>query len=748
MRTQGVLVAHRDPITGVKDVWELDLSLSLQENIASRYPDGLDHEMVTLSINGEIKNPLECRELLRKATSFDRVDLVFRQQGFDPISIAIIAAVAIAASLAVVLLTPKPEIPNGVGSRKDSPNNSLSAQTNIARPYQAIPDIYGRVRAYPDLIQASVEEYIGQVKYITEWMCLGIGSYTVENQRFADTPLANISGSSSTVYQPNATIPQIVEYFPSPEVDGQELLGTNEADHDWIGPFFSDAIVDDIWVNLVLPRGVFGPIDYRFEFYPIDSDGNQVYPYIGFFNGSFSGSNFSEYYQTIKLNASNLFGNIRQRFAIRVRRTNAQKNDSQQPDQLKVEKVAFIRYQKNVNFGNVTIYKVTTKATIQATGLRERKFNVDATRKVISKDSYTLQASRSFADAVLHSYEIVAGQDRSKLDVDGLYAISDSLSDTRLGRFDFSFDDVDISLGQRLQTICNAARVSVYKDGGIWRFTREESRPFPVAQFDRRTLASGDYQLQSRSALPSSFNGVELEYVDPVKNKKSFIKLKITGSGIETGISSRPYKIQLAGCRDPFQAMNRAHLEARRIIYQRDTVKDTVLGDPTMASFGDMVRWIDSYDVAVNDGEILDVQVIPGGYRFLTSEPIKWEVGKVFRATITDESGLVSTPAIAVERPDNKNGFDANIVGWYTANDGVNQLGSRYLVTTEQEEDAALFVITNKSPGDDGTVGIEMSQYDERMFEYDQEGIPSTGFFLKEDGDFILKEDFSRLILE
>ncbi|ENR8864404.1 MoaD/ThiS family protein, partial [Enterobacter hormaechei] len=78
-------------------------------------------------------------------------------------------------------LAPKPAIANSGGNTVDSPNNSLTGQTNTARVYKAKPDIYGQIRSFPDLIQESVFEYVhqtstdGGLKYVTEWMCIGIG---------------------------------------------------------------------------------------------------------------------------------------------------------------------------------------------------------------------------------------------------------------------------------------------------------------------------------------------------------------------------------------------------------------------------------------------------------------------------------------------------------------------------------------------------------------------------------------------
>lgn len=96
----------------------------------------------------------------------------------------------------IFVLAPKPAIANNGGNTVDSPNNSLTGQTNTARVYKAKPDIYGQIRSFPDLIQESVFEYVhqtstdGGLKYVTEWMCIGIGKYDYESVRYSESSWA------------------------------------------------------------------------------------------------------------------------------------------------------------------------------------------------------------------------------------------------------------------------------------------------------------------------------------------------------------------------------------------------------------------------------------------------------------------------------------------------------------------------------------------------------------------------------
>lgn len=837
-----MLVIYRDPrgVSG-RELYELDVSASLQQNIERRFERGLDANTTVIRLNGQHINPLEV-SLSRQATQLDTLEIMVRQQWG---TVAIIGAIAAAAVVVVNALTPPPVTPNDVGSQKDSPNNDLTGQTNIARLYQAVPDIYGRIRAFPDLTESSLIEYIDHIKNITEMLCIGIGYYQIEKVKFADTLLSTIAGASYQIYQPGDVIPLVYSATESPDVDGQEItppnLGdsvlyvaetytpythtaqsktmtfsltreeqflhfldktkpitvgftlpliyqtkdgpltanynfdgtltdmtedstsyhltiTNIALRDdyeqyptdgviqptyfrledkealYIGPFVLGSDCDQIWYNIVFLRGIIdGDGDERTasfisEWWKVDSEGNKIPGTEGTESFSYSDSTYEGRYFTRKVTPAAGYG----RYAFRIKRTS--NGASELIDQAKLEEVFAIKTRYNVVAQHTLIQCVTT-ATEQATGFKDRKFNAEVTRKTITWQNgqiiSTLAPSRDFADAVLHSFVQIAGRNPEELDLPELYDISRRLKEKneQLGWFDFSFDDKDISLGQRMQTICNVARVAVFRDGLKWRFSRDERKDFVAAQFDARNLANDDTggSLQYRAHMPTSYDGVELEWVNASDtnedgtDKKAYIQLRIDKDNrqIVEEVAVRPNKIQLAGCRNHYQAMNRAQLEARRLIYQRLAVEDTALSDASFVQIGDRVRWADVYDESLCSGEILQIE----GNVFHTSESIPFVEGQTYRVSITDAYGYPSPwiPAIADIRDNTV--FQADFTGAYTA-DGINSmLGSRFIITPTVATEPMEFLLTGKSAGDseDPTqIKISLSQYDERMYEFDE----------------------------
>ena len=222
-----MLTILNDPagITGRRH-FPLDCGVSLQDNIARHMPSGADCE---LRINGVTVDPLADPRMDAPPSLFDDVVIARRPEGLDPVTWLIVAAVAAAAAFVLM-----PQMPNlGGATSKDSPNNRLTGQSNIARAYQAIPDVYGYRRVWPDLIQPSVVEYVDHVKYVTEWLCISRGKGTIADVQYAETPIYDIDGASYEVFEPvpsggypefgATTILNVHEVFASDEVNGQEL---------------------------------------------------------------------------------------------------------------------------------------------------------------------------------------------------------------------------------------------------------------------------------------------------------------------------------------------------------------------------------------------------------------------------------------------------------------------------------------------------------------------------------------------
>ncbi|EPK7737043.1 TPA: hypothetical protein OXQ50_003249 [Acinetobacter baumannii] len=112
-----------------------------------------------------------------------------------------IVAIMAAYSIYTVLTMPKPQAPT-VGSS----NNELSQRSNQARLNGRIPDIFGKVRSYPDLIAQTYTIYKDGIEIEECLMCIGRGYFQILDMRDGDTDVANIAGTSVSVYDPFTSI--------------------------------------------------------------------------------------------------------------------------------------------------------------------------------------------------------------------------------------------------------------------------------------------------------------------------------------------------------------------------------------------------------------------------------------------------------------------------------------------------------------------------------------------------------------
>jgi hypothetical protein len=503
-----MLTILRDPsgITG-REVHAFDRALTLQENIARAMPEGgADCEVY---INGQRVDPLTDARLDLPPGADDLVTVAHRPRGFDPVTWAYI----IAAVLTVAAYASAPKVP-GETVLNESPNNKLTGQTNIARTYQGIPDVYGYRRVWPDLIQPSLVEYIDNVKYVTEWLCVSRGKGTVEAMQYADTPISDINGASFEVFEPasgpspypelnQTTLTNVLEGFLVPGVNGQEIksasgvipeisfraavyqkistyvfslkfvessafdvlksiAGTGTAlvetyggpiDEDpdgglpsyyetvtvnsfsstggfvtftftstndywldgtatgpyWriqplsgspvstVGPFTLPVVCDAIRWNIAFLRGLKSPVEIRAQFWKIDGAGAEIAGTRQIVNrtgaAAYSDDTFDQRYYTTTIYPTAGPG----RYKIQFDRLNAE--NSTGSDIAKLEAVYAITRYATKTLPGVTVVKVITKATAQATGFNERKINCRWTRHVRQIDSTTLSASRNFARA-------------------------------------------------------------------------------------------------------------------------------------------------------------------------------------------------------------------------------------------------------------------------------------------------------------------------------------------------------------
>lgn len=504
---------------------------------------------------------------------------------------------------------------------------------------------------------------------------------------------------------------------------GQQVTVT-ERIGEIIGPFVTPLECDRLRFNVTFPQGLKWTDIFEVETNQCDQDGVIV-------GGTTEVDTFTIGANTLdpqfrSLNTQPSYG--RSYYSVSIRRIDNSPNSTSKPDLAKLESLNCIIDDVARNFGNVTLLKVTMPATINATSLRENQINVDATRKTITYNTttqqvdYTLTASRRFADALLHEYVMVFKRDPATLDLDGLYEIQERIDavNPELGEFVYTFDDLDISLDQRMTTILNVARCFKWLDGDVYRFGRDEKQDFIGNVITQRDIAAADerdYSNQYLSSMPSDYDSIKFEYVDRTTNKKAYIYRRISDGEIQNSAGLRPDTFTLSGCYSKAQAEDRADLEIRKVIYNRFIVTETCLSQCSLLDKGQAVRYADQYNYSTHDGEII---AISGDIAY-TSNGIEWDGVSSYFVDFKDEYNNVYRSAVE-EVTGNTKAFRALTSGILTnayLPKGTEQLGSVYVIGASSDLEASAWTVTEKKPANNGNVTLTLTNYDERVFEKD-----------------------------
>ncbi len=132
--------------------------------------------------------------------------IIYPAGGLSILAIVIIAVVAVAA----VAFLLQPQIPSVAirtnQNRQDSsPNNELSQRSNKPRVNGRIPDIFGQVRSTPDLLAVPYKLYENHQEVEFAYMCVGKGTYDVEDIKDGETLVSEIAGTTVEIFAPNTS---------------------------------------------------------------------------------------------------------------------------------------------------------------------------------------------------------------------------------------------------------------------------------------------------------------------------------------------------------------------------------------------------------------------------------------------------------------------------------------------------------------------------------------------------------------
>jgi sulfur carrier protein ThiS len=663
-----------EPFKDMKRETSID-GVSVREFLREYFgPDFNEFDRPTVcQYNGEMIMRAEWET--RRFKDGDVVAFVTVPQGIE---LLIVAIVAIIVAIAVVLLMPDPAIPGDTTQGANSVY-TLRGQSNRFRPNEPVEVVYGKVRHWPTFASRPYSRYIGNQQYQFSLFCLGQGTFDIHATQLDDTPTGDFEEIQLEIVPPGSTVNLIdSNVFTALEVSNIELLAPNEAEYlGFSGPFTVNPFetpIHRLEVDVSFPQGLYrlsdkGKLEAEtvtllFEYRLIDAGGSALGSWTTLSNPNVTRSDNTP--QRITFQTAVAAG----RYEVRGRRTTNKPESTRKITQARWESAK--GYAQDVgSFGNVTMIAMKALATNSLNDQTSKAFNVYATRKLptwtVGAGWGAAVATRNpiwaFCDLFRSSYG--AKLETSFLDMPTLKALADTY-EARNDWFDWVFDG-PMGIWEAAQMILRVGRAIPIPQGSLITAVRDAPQSLPSGVFNQHNIIKGSLSKKLAMFTFQPFDGLIVEYTDPVTWKTKEVKAILPGrSGLNLD------RLKLPGCTDRNRAYQEGmYLQSRRE-YQRKTVTFQTGLEGHIPAIFDMVSithdtvrvgqggMIVAYDWATNE-MTLSEQVIFATENVVHKIAIRGDDGAILGTPINCVPGsapnkviLASDPAEALDFSENR----------------------------------------------------------------------------------------------
>lgn len=484
-----------------------------------------------------------------------------------------------------------------------------------------------------------------------------------------------------------------------------------------LGPFANPAQCEKMFFNIRFDRGLKNTVPIEVIVYELDAKYGTPTGVSETFTVTYTEDTLTEVLRTFEINIAN----GRSWYEWTIRRTNQSSEDTQEPDIATLEKVYCVQESGDYDFNNGTMLKSIMTAQ-QTVGVDNKINIIGGTTEMPSYNANTgaildNAPSRIASDAVMFVWRDFYGLDINLLNLDELYTISDSLPED-LKTFDYTFSDTSTSVGDVLDIILDVMRVQRYWDGQQVRFWRDEATTINSAILSRADMASEsdrNYTLSRSSYITGQYDSVQVEYIDRAINKKAYVYRSIDSGGNIVNVTGKnPKSKSLTGCQNEENAINRAELEIRKILYQRWSLSDTFIDSHRFLEKGAVVLYNEVYEGGnAWGGEIVSVN----GNTAAVRENLELDSDTSYQVFYTNYLGdVIGHLTITASTANSFTCIDLSEV--YLSGFEGAQLGSRYYITEINDTVKRRYRVVERTSSD-YNVQLSMIGYDERIYEYD-----------------------------
>lgn len=643
---------------------------------------------------------------------------------------------------------PQIRTPESAGDQ-GSGRGTLGIPKNQARLGSRIPDIFGYMRTWPDLIAPALDYYNGEDFSLDIYYCLGMGDYDFTQQRFGDTPIENFIGRDgksavTTTYIGSTSVPfNYPILFTSDQASGFQLE---------IGAGFSAWVVlpgtnmTQIWIDIAFPGGLiqyrtggdpdFQRADFEYQYSRVNSDGS--------FGGTVSGTFFFR----AKVNGSlrythTITGLSSGQYRVRVRKTSTTttSNNIHVHD---AEVARFASYKNGqvqhrlFNTGR-SYMRVQVSSSRQVGAQSFEDFNLIVSRYMYvltSAASFptTAGATRRWCDAMfLMLVDSYTGNYLfSEIDVQELLdtqAKLNALGGGQDGQFNHIFDrftDVD----EQLQATANAVRCSMVQDYGRATVVRDEIKPSVSAMITPHNRSRSDEgQKTITFQQPDENDGVEITWFD---RDNDFVQRVYRYPSNVTLLN--PRKVEVVGLTIFSQVHRRAKFESLKQTRRRRTNTVTTFEEGLLLLPMDLVEITELWDT-MRTAEIVGYNLGTGApfSAYIIVQP-KIDVNANDVMTVSSRDGRqverVNINAAIDQATDTifiQNPFTIEVggPGQIATLGGMQQIGSRVAIYPSSRHDGNLWLVQTVKPSE-GKVSVTLVEYDTGVYAGDTDPVPTN----------------------
>lgn len=338
----------------------------------------------------------------------------------------------------------------------------------------------------------------------------------------------------------------------------------------------------------------------------------------------------------------------------------------------------------------------------------------------------------------------------SQIDYEQLEAIDQDIrleNGNQTSRFDFTFSNKGSTIDEELSLICNSVRVTMYKDGSTYKFSRDQVKT-KVGNITSRNCSFQNNTKGITFNLPNPQDGIELEFINGSNDKAEIIYVPSNRS------AQRPKRIFLSGVTDPVYAWRRAQYEYYALTFRRVTrsvltTKEAVLWDlfdrltvydhtrlsivPYDSNFGGWrqeteVQFIDTGDVIVGSEKLItdtSINVSAMAMELNLDLPDGTGLGVVQNVLINIDPDDARRFTID---PSTDPGLTADILAQIRTVGPNGQIGERIFVYPVEVTDKQLtyddYLIVSKVPEGEH-IRVELIRYNEDIYQDDDQNPPA-----------------------